>query len=127
MKIDFQRSARRLMRVLRHTGRWTWYAGVAIVALLAIVFAEKKADLEAYLSRVSAHAVRIEKLDAYWEGLHPGLRAQGLAVYAADAVRPAIRLSEVRLTLALTPLLWGGVGGHSLELAHPALSLERLA
>jgi len=125
------------MRVLRHTGRWTWYAGVAIVALLAIVFAaarlllpglaEKKADLEAYLSRVSAHAVRIEKLDAYWEGLHPGLRAQGLAVYAADAVRPAIRLSEVRLTLALTPLLWGGVEIHSLELAHPALSLERLA
>src|SRR3990172_1864887 len=98
MKIDFQRSARRLMRVLRHAGRWTWYAGIAILVVLAIVFAaarlllpglaEKKADLEAYLSRVSAHAVRIEKLDAYWEGLHPRLRAPGLAVFAARPLPP---------------------------------------
>lgn len=123
-------------RVTLHVSRWTLYVSAALLVLLTIAFgiarhllpmiAGEKQDLEAYLSRRSGHEVRIDSLHAYWDGLHPGARVYGLQVYAADGVRPAIRLSEVRISLALLPLLWGDFRINSLVVVNPGLALERL-
>lgn len=128
------RSARGL---LRRAARYAWYATAVVLALLAVVFsiarwylptlAERKAELEEYLSRQVAHQVRIEQLATFWEGLRPGVRIRGLAVYAAERTQPSVRLEELRLSLALVPLLWGELEVHSLVLSAPRLSLERLA
>lgn len=136
-KIRPRRVAVHVRRVSRHTGRWAWYASAATLALLAVLFTaarillpmveDRKSDLERYLSRKSAHQVRIEKLDTFWDGMYPGARIQGLHVYTKDQLQPAVSLGELRLSLALLPLLWGKIEIHSLVLVRPSLAFERLA
>ncbi|HSD97121.1 MAG TPA: YhdP family protein [Sulfuricaulis sp.] len=135
---------KRIQRYAFHVGhwtlrisRWTLYASAAMLVLLMIVFAvarfllpmleERKPDLEQYLSHRSGQVVHIDTLLAYWDGLHPGARANGMQVYATDGRQPAIRLSEVRISLALLPLLWGKLEINSLVVVNPSLALERLA
>src|SRR3989344_2979792 len=136
MKKRLRQYAFHIGRVTLHVSRWTLYISAAALALLTVVFiiarfllpmiTEQKPNLELYLSQRSGHPVRIDSLHAYWDGLHPGARVQGLQVFAADGVRPAIRLSEVRLSLALLPLLWGNFEINSLVVVNPSLALERL-
>ncbi len=137
MKRKLHRYAIHIGRATLHVGRWAWYASAGVLALAAVVFtlarlllpglAEKKADLEEYLSRKSTYEVRIEKLGTYWDGLSPGLHVQGLRVFAKDSLRPAIRLGDLRISLALLPLLQGDVVINSLVLSKPRLAFERLA
>lgn len=136
MKKRLRRYAFHIGRATWHVSRWTLYISVAVLVLLAVTFTvarftlpmleERKPDLEQYLSQRSGHQVRIESLHAYWEGLHPGAKVMGLQVSAADGRKPAIRLSEVRISLALFPLLWGNLEINSLLVVHPNLALERL-
>ncbi len=128
---------KKLRRTSRHVGRWIWYTGAAVLLLLAVGFtaarlllpqlAERKDEIEAAINRVSPHAVRIEKLSTYWDGLHPGLQVQGLQVLSPDRKTVALRLEEVRLSLAWWPLLWREYSIHNLEVARPSLVLERLS
>lgn len=128
---------RLVARLLRRTARYAWYGSAVVLALLAAVItaarlmlpqlAERRAELEEYLSRWTAHQVRIERLSTFWDGLHPGLHIQGLAVYVEDRPRPSVQLDQVRLSLAVLPLLWGELRIYSLVLDGPKLSLERLA
>lgn len=137
MKKQLRQYAIHIGRATWRVSRWTLYVSAAVLLLLIVglisarfllpMIAERKSDLEQYLSQRSGHEVRIESLQAYWDGLHPGARVRGLQVYAADGVRPAIRLSEVRLSLALMPLLWKKFEINSLVVANPSLALERLA
>jgi uncharacterized protein (TIGR02099 family) len=137
MKKRFQRYAFHIGHWTLRVSRWTLYASAAMLVLLAIVFTvarfllpmleERKPDLEQYLSLRSGHLVRIESLHAYWDGLHPGAQANGMQVYATDGRQSAIRLSEVRISLALLPLLWGKLEINSLVVVNPSLALERLA
>lgn len=137
MKKRIQRYAFHIGHWTLRVSRWTLYASVAMLVLLMIVFAvarfllpmleERKPDLEQYLSQRSGHVVHIDSLRAYWDGLHPGARANGMQVYATDGRQPAIRLSEVRISLALLPLLWGKLEINSLVVVNPSLALERLA
>lgn len=136
MKKRLHQYAFHVGRVTWHVSRWTLYISAVLLVLLTIVFivarlllpmiAEQKRDLEEYLSQRSGHQVRIESLHAYWDGLYPGARVRGLQVYATDGVRPAIRLGEVRISLALLPLLWGNFEINSLVVVGPSLALERL-
>lgn len=135
MKQRLRRYAIHVGRVTWHVSRWALYLSIVVLVLLAAALTvarytlpmieQRKSDLEQYLSNRSGHRVRIESLHAYWDGLHPGAKVTGLQVYAADGIRPAIRLSEVRLSLALSPLLWGKLEINSLVLVHPSLALER--
>lgn len=128
---------KRIRRASRHVVRWTWYTGAAVLLLLAVAFisarvllpqlAERKDQIEAAINRVSPHAVRIEKLSTYWDGLHPGLQVQGLQVLSPDRKTVVMRLEEVRLSLAWWPLVWSEYVIHNLEVFRPSLALERLA
>jgi uncharacterized protein (TIGR02099 family) len=126
---------RRLARLTRAAA----YVAAAGLALLAIALSaarlalpsivERHAELEAYLSRQIGYPVRIERLSTYWDGWHPGLRLGGVALYASDRVDspPALRLDELRLSVAILPLLWGELEIHSLVLSAPRLGLVRRA
>jgi uncharacterized protein YhdP len=136
LKRRLTRAERPAARLRRRAARYAWYGSAVVLAGLAVVvtaarlmlpqLAERRADLEEYLSRWTTHTVRIEGLSTYWDGLHPGLHIQGLAVYVEDRPQPSVRLDQVRLSLAVFPLLWGELRIHSLVLDGPKLSLERL-
>lgn len=118
-------------------GRWAWYAGAAALLLLATAvttarlllpqLVERKSEIEAAINRVSPREVRLGKLTAFWDGLHPGLHAEGVEVLAADRRAPALQLREVRVSLAWLPLLRRRFEIHSLEVTGASLVLERLA
>ena len=122
-----------ITRRVLHTG---WYALAIIGALAAVVYvgarmampvvAEKKADLEALISRESGYQVGIEQLEGYWDGLHPGLRLRGVDIATPDGAYPAVRLAELRVSLRIFPLLGGRLDIHSAVLVRPRLTLERL-
>lgn len=128
---------KRIRRASHHVVRWTWYTGAAVLLLLAVAFtsarvllphlADRKDQVESAINRVSPHAVRIEKLSTYWDGLHPGLQVQGLQVLSPDRKTVVMRLEEVRLSLAWWPLVWNEYVIHNLEVFRPSLALERLA
>jgi len=131
-------SARRLHRWSVYFIRSLWYASALVLALLALVFsvarlwllpalADKNQEIAAYLSEQSGYPVKIERLESYWDGLNPGLRAFDFTVAAAARERPAVRLKELRLSLAWLPLLIGRTEINSLVLVEPRLAFERLA
>ncbi|HYA37142.1 MAG TPA: YhdP family protein [Candidatus Methylomirabilis sp.] len=136
MKKRLRRYAVHVGRFTLRVSRWSLYVSAVVLALLAVLFtvtsfllprlAQQKSDLEEYLSRRSGHQVRIESLHAYWDGLHPGALASGLEVYSDNEVQPSIRLHEVRISLALTPLLLGKFEINSLVVVKPSLAVERL-
>ena len=136
MKERLRRYATHAGRATLHISRWTLYVSGVLLVLLAIIFStafyllpkvtEQKSKLELYLSERSNRQVRIESLQAYWDGLHPGARITGLQVFDADGVKPAIELSEARLSLALIPLIWGKLDINQLVVVNPHLVLERL-
>ena len=94
MKKRLRRYATHAGRATLHISRWTLYVSGALLVLLAIIFsiaffllpkvAQQKSELEQYLSQRSNRQVRIDTLQAYWDGLHPGARITGLQVFAAD-------------------------------------------
>lgn len=121
-------------RRARRAARYAAYAAAAALALLAALhlgarawlpqLVERKAELEAYLSAKAGQPVRIDSVEAYWDGVHPGAHLRGVAVADAQG-RTAVRLAEVHLTVQLLPLLRGEFRIHRLVLARPSLTLER--
>ena len=137
MKFPIRFRLPRSRRALRRLGRFTAYLALVVVALLIAAYAAariylpeivaRKADVEAMLTQLTQHDVRIGALEPYWDGLHPGVRALDVSVYADDGQAKSIRVAEARASLALLPLLWGAVKVHTLILSRPALTLMRRA
>ncbi len=127
---------KKLHRFSLHVSRWTWYAGAAVLLLLAVAvtaarlmlpqLAEHKDEIEAAINRVSPREVRLGKLTTYWDGLYPGLHVEGVEVMADDRRAPVLRLREVRVSLAWLPLLRRQFEIHSLEVTGASLVFERL-
>lgn len=132
----------RSVRLYRHAlrvGRWSAYAGTAIVILAAAALlatrlwlptlAQNKDEIERRLSERSGRVVRVQAVEAYWDGLHPGLRLEGVQLRAAAGTDApaAVELRELRVSLAWSPLLRGRLAAHRLALIQPSLALERLA
>ncbi len=117
--------------------RWTVYIAATLLvlgaALLIIVhawlptFASRKDQIANYISQRSSYRVQIDRSEAYWHGLNPGLRVYGLTVYSPGSQQIAVKLKELRITLAWLPLLAGEIQINNLVLVHPDLSFERLS
>lgn len=122
-------------RRLHRTGRYAaWTAGVLLLLLAALAVAarlywptvaSRKVDLEALLTQAVQQDVRLGRIEAYWDGLNPGVRVSGATVHSADGTTPSVRVAEVQATLALLPLLWGRVELGQLVLHRPTLTLVR--
>lgn len=128
----------RLHRWSGHLLRSLWYGSALTLTLLALVFsvarlwllpalAEKNLEIVAYLNEQSGYPVTIDRLESYWDGFNPGLRAYDFAVAADDRGRSVARLKELRLSLAWLPLLIGRIEINTLVLVEPRLVFERLA
>src|SRR5688572_22373887 len=115
----YSRHGTALRRVGLRTFHVCWYGAAAVVGLLAVVFVlarfllpmltDRKADLEALLSRESGYDIRIARLEDHWDGLYPGLRVQGISVREKGTERAAVQLQEARISLQILPLFWGAV------------------
>jgi uncharacterized protein (TIGR02099 family) len=124
-------------RALRRVTQWTLHSTLGIVIAVLLIFAaaylwlptlaERKGEIESYISSTIGNPVTLGKLDTYWDGLNPGIRVQGLRVQSAATGRQAIRLKELRLSLAWWPLLTGRIEINSLVLVEPSLTVERQA
>ncbi len=131
------RARRGWHRPILRLGRWSAYVAAALLAVaaasLVIVYfwlptlASRKDQIAGFISQGSSYRVQIERSQAYWQGLNPGLRVYGLSVYAPGSSQVAVTLKELRITLAWLPLLTGQIQINSLVLVHPDLSFERLA
>ncbi len=126
-----------LLRIAGHTIRWTWVTSVALAVLSLIAYGaaryylptllENKASIEHTLERLSGQKITITRIDPWWDGIHPGVRAEGVQVYAPGADHPSVALDEVRVSVALLPLVRRTVTIYSLVVVHPQVVLERMA
>ena len=132
-----QRLPAPLKRALRRTTHWTLHSMLGVVITVVLIFvaahlwlptlAERKGEIESYLSSTAGNPVTFGTLDTFWDGLNPGVRVQDFRMASASTGRAAIQLKEVRLSLASWPLLTGRIAINSLVLVEPSLTVERQA
>ncbi len=118
-------------------GHGLWYTSAGLLLVLALLLllarlwlpglADKKAEVEQFLSERSAHTVRIDSLRPYWEGAHVALELQGLKVYPPGSDNLLLQLPETRISFAWLPLLSGKIETDTVTLVRPDLSLQRLS
>ncbi|MCZ6731121.1 MAG: YhdP family protein [Gammaproteobacteria bacterium] len=137
MRKKFRPSLQHLKRGTRHVGRWMWYLSAGLLVAIAVIFtvarvglpalAAKKTAIENFLTDKTTYPVRIAALETYWDGLRPGLQIKGLEIFSSADLTRAMRLEEIRVSLAVLPLVWGELQINSLVVVKPSLALERLA
>lgn len=137
MRKKFRPSLQHLKRGARHVGRWMWYLSAGLLVAIAVIFtvarvglpalAAKKTAIENFLTDKTTYPVRIAALETYWDGLRPGLQIKGLEIFSSADLTRAMRLEEIRVSLAVLPLVWGELQINSLVVVKPSLALKRLA
>ena len=128
LPVPVKRAIRRAGRITAGTVAWivAGIAGLFVVAHFWLpTVAEKKADIEVYLSGAIGNPVRLGELETFWDGLNPGVRVQDLRVLTI-AGEPALRLRAAQLSLSWRALLFGQVEINNLTLIGPQLTVERL-
>ena len=130
-----QRLPQPVKRIVRRATHWTLHSTLGVVISVVLVFsaahlwlptlAERKGEIESYISATLGNPVTLSALDTYWDGLNPGMRVRGLRVQSAATGQQAIRLKEMRLSLGWWPLLTGRIEINSLVLVEPSLTVER--
>ena len=130
---EFWRRRRRQILAITRWGSFTAVIFLALFTALLVVahawlptVAGRKDEIAHYISQRSAYHVQIDRSEAYWRGLNPGLRVYGLSVLSGSG-QSVVQLKEVRITLAWLPLMIGQFEINSLKLVQPRLSFERLA
>ena len=132
-----QRIPAPLRSVLRRTTHWTLHSMLGVVITVVLIFvaahlwlptlADRKGEIESYVSATLGQPVTLGELNTYWDGLNPGVRVQQLSVHAAATGAQVIRLKEMRLSLSWLALLIGRIEINSLVLVEPSLTVERQA
>jgi len=130
-----QRLPQPVKRALWRTTHWTLHSTLGVAISVVLIFlaahlwlptlAERKGEIESYISGTLGNPVTLSSLDTYWDGLNPGVRVQGLSVQSLATGQQAIRLKELRLSLGWWPLLTGRIEINSLVLVEPHLTVER--
>ena len=125
-----QRIPTPLRRVLRRTTHWTLHSMLGVLIAIVLIFvaahlwlptlADRKGEIESYVSATLGQPVTFGALDTYWDGLNPGVRVQQLSVHAAATGAQTIRLKEMRLSLSWLALLIGRIEINSLVLVEPS-------
>ncbi|MDH4134136.1 MAG: AsmA family protein, partial [Gammaproteobacteria bacterium] len=128
----------RVKRLIRRTTHVSLHSILGVLLAIALVFVlawwwlpvlgERKGEIESLVSSEIGSPVTIERLDTFWDGLNPGVRVQGVRLAGtAHTEEAALRLREMRLSLAWWPLLTGNIRIGNLTLVEPEIVVERLA
>jgi uncharacterized protein (TIGR02099 family) len=122
-------------RLIRRATRVSLHSLNGVLITIVILFglawlwlptlAGKKPEIEMLLSSTLGSPVQIGQLDTFWDGLNPGVRAQEFRAGAAEGAA-ALRLRELRLSLAWGPLLTGRIVINQLVIVEPHLVVEHL-
>ncbi|PLK49828.1 YhdP family protein [Uliginosibacterium sp. TH139] len=103
--------------------------GVALLLLRylgAPQIAAHRVEIEQTLSQAIGLPVRIEQLEANWDGLRPELAIRNVQVLD-KAGRPALELPAVNVAVAWSSLWHFGLRLHRLEIIRPELAVRREA
>ncbi len=125
----------RTMQGVRSTLIWTerlawtlFFAFALLVLALRYVILpgveDRRADVEAALSKASGLTVKIGSISAGWQGLHPDLDLREVSVYD-KAGRRALTLPLVSVTLSWTSIAFAELRLHELEIADADLDIRR--
>lgn len=127
----------KIIKVAHHTGRWLWAGVLLSIILLSAAYItlriilpdllSDKARIERYLGELSGHRIEITSLQPHWDGVHPGVSATGVRIYGLRDKRASLAFDELRVSLALKPLLSRRVDIYRLVVVRPSIRLERLA
>ena len=122
-------------RRLRRFRRYAAVTALVLAVLLVGVYAaaqlylpsllDRKVDIEAWLTNTLQHPVKLGRVEIYWRGLNPGVRAFGVTVYSNDNQRASIRVGEVQVSVEPLALLRGRAEIYRLVLVRPSLTLAR--
>jgi hypothetical protein len=109
-----QRLPAPVKRVLRRVTHISAHSVLGILIAFALIvglahmwlqtLAERKGEIEAYVTSTAGSPVQFEALDTFWDGLNPGIRVQGFRLYSQQTRQVALELREVRLSLAWWPV-----------------------
>jgi uncharacterized protein (TIGR02099 family) len=120
---------------LKHLTRWSWFGGSVLLALLIVGYGlaryalpmliEDQALMASRLSEVAGQRVEFDTLRTHWDGIHPGVRATKVRVYATGVAAPTVALDEVRVSLEAWRLLTGDIRIHRMVAVRPQISIER--
>ena len=89
-------------RALRRATHWTLHSTLGVLISIVLIFvaahlwlptlAERKGEIESYISAELGNPVILGTLDTYWDGLNPGVRVQGLRVQSTSTGQQTARL-----------------------------------
>jgi uncharacterized protein (TIGR02099 family) len=111
-------------------------AGLFVLACVAALvattiflpdLADRKHDVEDFLSRKARLQVEVGSLAPWWDFLHPGLLARDVRIRSHGAAVPAIGFDEVRVSASWWPLLRRKLDVYRLVVVGPRLGFERRA
>ncbi len=123
------------MQLVRGTLIWTERLAWTLFFAFALLFLalryvilpgveDRRADVEAALSKASGLTVKIGSISAGWDGLHPDLDLREVSVFD-KAGRRALTLPLVSITLSWTSIPFGELRLHELEIAEADLDIRR--
>jgi uncharacterized protein (TIGR02099 family) len=123
-------------RISMHFARLTWYLVVTVLVIAAAAItifrfwlpalAERKAEVESFLSSQIGQSVVIGEMGADWTGLYPSLNARQLVLKTSDGKQDLkISLDELRLDMDIVPLLQGRLVFREITLKKPVLHVTR--
>ncbi len=116
-------------------GRWVIYTGmvlaVVFAALLVLVkiwlpdIAEKKSEIENFVSKQTGLEVTTTKISPYWNGIYPGLIISDVLFVNPENRKKQLKFTEIRASLAILPFLLGSVEFSEVILHKKKLVIEK--
>lgn len=100
-------------------GRWIFYSGLLVSIFFVVLFisvkvwlpeiAEKKSEIESFLSEQTGLDISTDGIKPYWNGIYPGLIIKNVKLVDPKKKKKELKFSEIRASLAILPFLRGSV------------------
>ncbi|MFV1992383.1 MAG: YhdP family protein [Acidiferrobacterales bacterium] len=113
-------------RYVFHIGKWTFacarwlvYTGLVLSVVFAVLLvlvkiwlpdiAEKKSEIENFVTKQTGLEVTAAKISPYWDGIYPGLIISDVLLVNPENRKKQLKFSKIRASLAILPFLRGSV------------------
>jgi len=116
-------------------GRWIFYAGLAVSILFTLLLiavrvwlpdiAEKKSEIENFVSEQTGLAVSTSGIKPYWNGIYPGLILKDVKLINPQHKKKVLNFSEIKASLAILPFLKGSVEFSQVVIISKKIEIEK--